>query len=550
MRRMFVFLICVIVTLFSLRFLFNTTFFPIHDYTHVTRLVEMDRALRDGHFPVRWVRDLGYGYGEPLFSFYGPAPFYLAEVFHLLGLSFLMSIKAFLIVMTLAGFAGMYLLASKLFGRTGGVLAASAFLLIPYRAVDLFVRGAFNELFAITVVPWILYGMLNMKEKKSWRWTGVVAGLFFLLFTSHNLMTMMFLPFLYVFGVVVLFGVKNKWTYAAKFHIALLLGIAAAAFYLFPSYLEKGFTQVDKLIGGYGLYAYHFLYIRQFFTGVWGYGGSISGIEDGLSFHLGLAHVVLAAVGIAGWFFLKKKRSEKMLAVFIAVAAALALFLTIYKSQFIWDRIPFFVYFQFPWRFLSVTTVFLPLMAGGAVLWIHKKSYRVLAVCVAIIALLFLNLKYFAPSKLLDDPNALYYSDPQRIQDSMSDTLPDYIPIGMKVIQPPFQQPFELLGVSTNDTMQVFVDRTHEKLLSFNLQKPTTLVIRTAWFPGWTVYDFDQKITYTVDTTTDFISVPLQEGQHFISIVFENTPVRAVSNLISILGLLGIAGALFYGRHD
>jgi len=107
-----------------------------------------------------------------------------------------------------------------------------------------------------------------------------------------------------------------------------------------------------------------------------------------------------------------------------------------------------------------------------------------------------------------------------------------------------------LLGASTKDQIQVFVDRTQEKLLSFTLQKPTTLIVRTAWFPGWTVYDFDQKITYTVDTTTDFISVPLQEGQHFISVVFENTPVRAVSNLISILGLLGIAGALFYGRHD
>ena len=38
----------------------------------------------------------------PLFSFYGPMPFYLAEIFHGIGFSALVSIKGMLIVMHIA----------------------------------------------------------------------------------------------------------------------------------------------------------------------------------------------------------------------------------------------------------------------------------------------------------------------------------------------------------------------------------------------------------------------------------------------------------------
>jgi len=30
-------------------------FFPIHDDQHFVRLQQLDQALKDGHFPARWV---------------------------------------------------------------------------------------------------------------------------------------------------------------------------------------------------------------------------------------------------------------------------------------------------------------------------------------------------------------------------------------------------------------------------------------------------------------------------------------------------------------
>src|SRR3989338_7709097 len=186
MKNIAIILLGIVLIVTTLRFLLNTTFFPIHDYTHVTRIVEMDRALNDGEFPVRWSKNLGYGYGMPLFNFYGPMPFYLAEVFHAVGLNYLFSIKAMVFVMTGLAFIGMYLLAAEYFGVLGGTVAATAFLLMPYRAVDLFVRGAFNELFAISLIPFIMYGFIRISREKSWFWTAITSVSLMMLFTSHN----------------------------------------------------------------------------------------------------------------------------------------------------------------------------------------------------------------------------------------------------------------------------------------------------------------------------------------------------------------------------
>ncbi len=549
MKKFVVICVGIVVILLTLRALFNSTFFPIHDFTHVARLVELDKALGDGHFPVRWVRDLGYGYGMPLFSFYGPMPFYLAEIFHVIGFSALVSIKAMLIAMTIVAFVGMYLLSSTYFGVLGGLLSATAFLVVPYRALDLFVRGAFNELFALSLVPLILYFILRLRATHSWFDVGKLSLALVAFFTSHNLMTLMFFPVIYVFGLIQLFlKGMSKGKYIALFHAGVILAVAASSFYLLPSFFEKGWTQVDKLIGGYGMYVYHFLYIRQLFLERWGYGGSFGGPEDGMSFHLGWVHVVLAGVGVAFWIANSKSKYSRTTAFVSVGVLALALFMTIYKSQFIWDRIPFLVYFQFPWRFLSISAVLLPFLVGSIVFALRKSRHRIALGTAMMFLLVGSNLQFFKPVKLLDDPNAMYYEDSAKIQESMSDILPDYIPIWMKKWQAPFQKPFEFTSGDQAE-IEVIVDRTHEKLLKFKLKQTSDLLIRIAWFPNWTVYDNGARMSHIVNDTTGFFTVQLPPGEHVVSIKFEDTLLRSISNIVSIIAMIIIVGSMGYAQH-
>lgn len=549
MKKFIVFCFGVFVILLTLRPLFNSTFFPIHDFTHVARLVELDKALGDGHFPVRWVRDLGYGYGMPLFSFYGPMPFYFAELFHLVGFSALVSIKAMLIVMAILAFIGMYLFSSSYFGVLGGLISATAFLVVPYRALDLFVRGAFNELFALSLVPFVLYFIYRVRATQSWFDVGKLSLTLVAFFTSHNLMTLMFFPLIYGFGVLQLFaGGVSRFKYMIMFHVGLVLAVCASAFYLLPSFFEKGWTQVDKLIGGYGMYVYHFLYIRQWFQERWGYGGSFGGPEDGMSFHLGWVHLALAGVGVLFWILRSKSKYSRLIAIVSVGATITSLFMTIFKSQFIWDRIPFLVYFQFPWRFLSISAVLLPFLAGSIVFALRNLKIRKFLGVMILSLLIGLNLQFFQPVKLLDDPNAMYYEDPLKIQESMSDILPDYIPIWMQKWQKPFQTPFEITS-GDQQNIEVLVDRTHEKLLKLKLNNPSELLIRIAWFPNWIVYDNGLPINHVVDNSTGFFTVQLGPGDHLVGIKFEDTILRTRSNILSAIAFIAIAGIMGYAQH-
>ncbi|HEY6041916.1 MAG TPA: hypothetical protein VIX58_07265, partial [Anaerolineae bacterium] len=55
---------------------------------HLYRLVEFDRLIRAGILFTRWMPDLAFGYGFPLFGYYAPLAYYLTEPFVLFNVPF------------------------------------------------------------------------------------------------------------------------------------------------------------------------------------------------------------------------------------------------------------------------------------------------------------------------------------------------------------------------------------------------------------------------------------------------------------------------------
>src|SRR3972149_4510481 len=73
--------------------LFVPGFYGASDELHIAWLQQMDAVVRLGQFPPRFVPDLSFGFGYPLFNFVFPLPFYLGEIFHLFSFSFVDAIK-------------------------------------------------------------------------------------------------------------------------------------------------------------------------------------------------------------------------------------------------------------------------------------------------------------------------------------------------------------------------------------------------------------------------------------------------------------------------
>ena len=284
-RQWFVSLVLFLIFLASSwQLLITPGMYRVHDPTHVSRITEMTRSLQAGHFPVRWTPNFGWGYGMPLFEFYAPLPFYVGSFFYWLGFNPIFSLKLLYLIANLLSLFGMYLLGRKLFGSLGGLVAAASFTLAPYRAVNLFVRGALSEAWGIMAMPLILYSLAQIidtlatsqqkqqrTERIKWsmingQWSMLVVSLCILVL-SHNLSAFMFIPASLVFALAYAFKqglftlkfkqlIKSFWFLISGF----ILSLGLISFYVFPAFLEKGNTIVEnQILTGY----FHFVLANQ-----------------------------------------------------------------------------------------------------------------------------------------------------------------------------------------------------------------------------------------------------------------------------------------------
>jgi hypothetical protein len=568
MKRFSVVIALVLIVIASSWALLHPGFFRAHDYVHAARIAEMTTALEEGHFPVRWTRNFGYGYGMPLFEFYAPLPYYVGSLLYWLGLPIVPSVKALFLLSSVLTAIGVYRLGSLLVGRAGGLLAAAAVTLAPYRAVNLFVRGAVSEAWGIMAMPWILVGTVLVIRGKKKGWLLLVASLVTLML-SHNIMTMLFVPFSLLFAGLYLlydhFMVKEGGIFLRKLGVLVgsyVLAAGLTAFYTFPAVAEKDYTQVDKIFSGYFHYSQHFLYIRQFFVDNWGYTGSVWGPDDGISFFLGWGQ--LLGLGLAGglvvWrfisYFRQKQAFKKIITdrhiistVITGLLTMLALFMTLFKAKPLWDVLPLISFTQFPWRFLGPGTLFVGLLVGLSVALIKVPKLRKIWLVVGLVAILT-NARYFQPEAFTDDPDQYYYTEPDRIQKNMSSILPDYIPQTLSPrLLPPLSRvtcgDFEhSLDETCEGKVEVLVDRGHEVLIKTNFPLDTrTINFAIADFPGWKA-EIDGEPAEKKVSEWGTVTVTVPSGEHLVGAYFGATPVRAWSDLASLASVLILCGLL------
>lgn len=576
MKKLIINLLLLVIWISSVWALFHSGFFRVHDYTHGARISEMTRALEDGHFPVRWTENFGYGYGMPLFEFYAPLPYYVGSLFYWVSQNMILTLKFLFGICSLVTMIGGFRLGKKLFGETSGVLVAASLTLAPYRAVNLFVRGALSEAWAIMFLPWILLGLIKVINKEKKGWITLVMSLVGLML-SHNITTMIFIPTsllfagLYFLSLVLKrskpFWKKNKLNLKNIMSVFLQLigsfslAVGISSFYLFPAFIEKDYTKVtESILGAYFNFRLHFLYIRQFFQPNWGYGGSAWGVDDNVSYFLGWGQIAglfiaifLILVNIYLFFskksFISKKsknnqrKSTLFLSFSLLLLTGFTLFMSILKSKFIWEVLPLIEFVQFPWRWLSVSIVFVSLLVGLSLYLIENNKLQKKVSLLLLVVIILGNVGYFKPEKFTDNPSDFYYSDPKLIRTNMSDILQDYIPSQMPElgeIEPIHKL---VLNEGLEDQYNVIFNKGHEKLISTNFSDPQLLDIGIADYPGWTVEmdgrdhkSFDRDVKLTSDFGN--IQIAVQPGPHTIGLKFSGTNLRNITDYVSAISFL------------
>ncbi len=389
-----------ILSFWAIKPLLASGFFPMHDDTQVARVFEMGKMLTDGVFPVRWVPDLGYGYGYPIFNFYAPLAYYVGGVFMFLGFDALLATKIMMALGVILAGVFMYFLTREFFGNLGGVISGLFYVYAPYHAIDIYVRGDVAEFWAYAFIP---LAFLGIYKKNILLGTIGFTGLIL----SHNLTAMMITPFLFIIVLINYYiAFKNKKSFIVNpSSLIFVFGLLISAFYWIPALLEMKNTNVLSQIGGGADYRDHFVCASQLWDSLWGFGGSVRGCIDGLSFKIGKLHIIMSLAAIVLAIFVDKIRKSRrgLMVIFSFFGLLLSIFFTLEISKSVWQTSAVMDFFQYPWRFLILVSFFSSMLSGAVVFLLSQVKIKpYFSAFFLVFFLLFFNIKLFAPQTVFE----------------------------------------------------------------------------------------------------------------------------------------------------
>ncbi len=447
------------------------------------------------------------------------------------------------------------------------IFASTLYVYSPYHALDIYVRGAAGELWAMAFLPLFLLGLykiailssipitgktvygffLSEVRQRSFPWIILLALSFAGIILSHNISGMITGL---VFGLVIVSRIflelskKRKFTLTTCYSLGLLLGLGLSSFFWLPAVSEMHYTSVQNIISGGSYYADHFVYIDQIWASPWGFAGSAPGRLDGMSFMLGKIQIILSLLSICLAFFLlitQKKFSKSYLV--ILSATLFSLFMATEYSLFIWHIVSPLAFIQFPWRFLlfaSFGFAILPMFT--LIAFSHSRNYFALLLIPFIIGY---NSRYFNPQKFLE-VNSQDLTSAYALNWEASTTSNEYMPLDF--IRPRnYQETLDKRAIIGEDVGVKYFNNSgieYNFELVNNHDQQVTFPI--ASFPGWEATINGKNIP--LGNSDGKIVIPLTKGVNQGKVVLHDTFPRALGNVISLLSF-GIIGLFIYGRR-
>lgn len=535
-----IFLVGLIISIGLLWPLFVAPYFTHHDDVQVIRLYEMNKCITDGQIPCRWVPDLGGLYGYPLFNYYAPFPYYFGEFIYLLSGSLIFSAKVMFAIAFIGSFIFMFFLGRRLWGDMGGLISGVFYSFAPYHALDLYVRGAMEELWGLMFFPAVFWAILRLRETTK-VYNALILALFFaLLVLSHNISAMLFIPLSIAF-IGVIFYQRKDFRFLKLIGAASVLGALISAFYWLPMIVENNLVHVETLTGGYFSYTEHFKGIKKLFVErMWGWGASVREIpgaeRDGMSFQIGWIHLL-------GWFLSlitaqylwRRNKQISILIIFFSATAAISVFMVHPWSKLVWDLIEPLKYVQFPWRFLALITFFVSLLSGSILLRVQPKKQAILA-AILVVLVIAANFTYFRPEKFLQVSESELLTGEnwdKQIKRSIFDFLPIYAQ------EPPAELAASRYEVVVgNAKIRDYKEGTNWFEFTAKTDGHTILRLSKYYFPNWRVFVNGQEAVIEYKNNhLGLITLILGSGNYQITGRLEDTTIRSSSNLATILGI-------------
>jgi hypothetical protein len=568
-----------------------------HDARHsVYFLFEFDRGIQDGILYPRWQPDFAFGYGYPFFNIYGPLSTCAAEALYLLGFGFTGAVKmVFALSVVCAGLA-MYGFVKQVLGRQAALVAAVAYMVIPYRLVDLYVRAALAESVAYVFVPLVLWGVwATIHRPRLANILGLAFAYAALMLTSPlvTLLLTLILVFYIAYLALARLNDQQPWRQMSRESLlpwlghlghvllppaaGLILGLGFSAFFALPAMTENRFVRVDQWYGGRYAWGGDFVEFFQLFSPKWGFGVSIPGPNDEVSFQLGVVPVLLSLFALVPLFHKRAREHLGSPAVrlisFFSVLTAIAVFLMLDVSAPLWQALPLVRLAQFPWRLLTLTVVSLGFLCGAAARGIRSTARLIETPTLILVALLALgSLPYMRAELSQQEVSLAGLMRFQQSADEMTGStawvreIPTWSAMAqLHVDQQPLTSRVDYSYLyeqaSRNAYARTLELRSDRELVEVSAERPTLLPFNIFYYPGWHAYLLDPETNAVVEELPialrdkyGLITVRVPAGLSRVLLQFEATPVRKLGAALTlgsllVVGLLLLVRLVLRARH-
>lgn len=556
---------------------------------HSYRAGEMARAWEQGVWTPRWAEGFYFGYGAPMWHYYGSLTYYLTSVL-MLGLSFsalnalrLLIVLCFILMATGAYVFMRYQLRQQgaQVARVAGVIAGVVYLYSPYMLyTEPYARGTYPEMLAFALLPWVLwrFGQVLDGEKGG---TGILytALSLFLVLITHNLTALGLVAWMGAWwlwrsvGMLMPYGRRlwterrqhgarlwGEWRPLSLAFLALLLGVGLATYFWLPVIVESDAVSLQNLTG------VALLEFRNFFVPLSELLafravpdlGAINGLYN--IYPLGVVNWLAALAGAFCLIFFYK---QARWGAFFVVSALFILFLITPASRPIWESFTFLQTLQFPFRLLGQAAFALAVLAGLNALWIVRLAAdwawlpsMALLLGVLVTASSSLRVPEWRHPRL-DTSLAAYHAEEVAGRQLGTTFTNEFQPRDVRSLPTSTDflladyadgKPVNRLNPATvpeGAQVDVLDSSVQNNVWRVNTPLGFQAEILTFHWLGWRASVDGQEAPITPSSPHGFITFPVLAGEHEIRVWLDVTPIRAISNVISlVLGvvLLALAG--------
>ncbi|MFQ7233383.1 MAG: hypothetical protein ACLRPU_00805 [Enterococcus hulanensis] len=346
---------------------------------HRMRLEGYFEAVKLGHFFPKILPEMANGYGYAADLFY-PSIFLLPyAVLRLLGFSYIHSYYGYMLIISATTFLVAYYSAKQMFQNIRiGYFFALIYTTATYRLLDQFIRGALGETLAFIFLPLILLGIYQIFYLKENRWTLLAIGMSSVIY-SHMITSLLVVISIGCFLMYQLFTHKLSKTIIITFLKSVGMSFLLSAYVILPI-LEQNYYVRFNYLENKGLWDIGLTYSPAdlLFNSFANSADNWTNLKPNIGF-IFILFILLALIN----FNKLSKISRTMLLVGIGYSL-------LATNIFPWsaNRTNFLSFIQFPWRILTLATLFLSLSLSLCIEKIRKK-YVLVCMSLLIIGVTF-----------------------------------------------------------------------------------------------------------------------------------------------------------------